>query len=431
MFGCYTAGCKKGNKVHRNKEYKPMKPRKTWIAWIIVPILLLTAGVGSAFALFQPHDRAVLAANNVETTPVALLPAGSLDTLESVFEQVYAQVNPSVVNIQVVEKIDTTARQNSFGFGNQTPQDQIPLTVEGSGFVWDTQGHIVTNNHVVSGASQIRVTFADGSTVEAKLVGGDPYSDLAVIQVDVPASQLTPVEITDSTQVKVGEIVIAIGNPYGFEGSMSQGIISGLGRSLPAELNNNTTQSGATYSIPDIIQTDASINPGNSGGVLVDENGKLVGVTFAIESSTNSNSGVGFAIPSAIVKKVVPSLIQSGSYKYSWLGISATYLTLDLAQAMGLGANQQGALVVTVTADGPASKAGLQASDQSTTINGVEYPIGGDVITAINGQTVKRFDDVISYLFNSTQPGQTITLTVLRQGHEQQVKLTLGERPAQ
>jgi serine protease Do len=206
-----------------------------------------------------------------------------------------------------------------------------------------------------------------------------------------------------------------------------------LERTLATNLDNTNSlaQSTPQYTIPDIIQTDASINPGNSGGVLVNTDGQLVGVTSAIESSTNSNSGVGFVIPSTIVQKVVPVLIKSGSYKYSWLGISGTSLSPDLAKAMGLNANQQGALVVTVTSGGPAEKAGLLASEQQTTIDGQQVPMGGDVITAVNGQTIKNFDEVISYLFNNTTPGQTITLTVLRQGHEQQVKLTLGERPTQ
>jgi 2-alkenal reductase len=408
-----------------------MKSLKLWITWILLPVFLLTAGFGSALLVVPAvdHIQAVLAADNQQPTPVSVLPAEGLATMESAFEQVYAKVNPSVVNIQVVENQTATNpnnRQNPFGFGNSGPQEAL-----GSGFVWDTQGHIVTNNHVVSGASRITVTFADGFTVDATLVGADPYSDLAVIQVDVPASRLIPVEVADSTQVKVGEIAIAIGNPFGLQGTMTQGIISGLERTLPSSSDNSGTQTGLAYSIPDIIQTDASINPGNSGGVLVDENGKLIGVTAAIESSSNANSGVGFVIPSAIVNKVVPSLVKSGTYKYSWLGISGTTLIPDMATAMGLDAGQQGALVVTVTTNGPAAEAGLLASEKQVTLNGQQVPVGGDVITAINGQTVTQFDDVISYLFNNTQPGQTITLTVLRQGIEQSVKLTLGERPTQ
>jgi S1-C subfamily serine protease len=283
----------------------------------------------------------------------------------------------------------------------------------------------------VAGATSISVTFADGTVADAKLVGADPNSDLAVVQVNVPASKLVPVQLADSTQVKVGQLAIAIGNPFGLQGTMTQGIISGLSRSLPTGLDNQTAQQGPSYSIPDIIQTDAAINPGNSGGVLLDDQGQLIGVTAAIASSAGSNSGVGFVIPSSIVGKVVPSLINTGTYKHPWLGISGTTLTPDLAQAMNLSQNQQGALVIDVTPAGPAAKAGLKGSSQTATINGQDTPIGGDIITAINGQPVKSFEDMVSYLFDSTQVGQTASLTILRNGHEQQLKVTLGVQPTQ
>jgi serine protease Do len=212
---------------------------------------------------------------------------------------------------------------------------------------------------------------------------------------------------------------------------MTQGIVSGLERTLPAGSDTSASPTGAGYSIPDIIQTDASINPGNSGGVLVDIDGKLLGVTAAIESSSNSSAGVGFVIPSAIVSKVAPALISSGKATHSWLGLSASTLTPDVATAMNLKANQKGALIVTVTPNSPTAKAGLQASGQTATVNGQQLPVGGDVITAINGQAVQHFDDVISYLFSNTNPGQTITLTILRGGQQQDVQLTLAERPAQ
>jgi 2-alkenal reductase len=275
------------------------------------------------------------------------------------------------------------------------------------------------------------VTFWDDTVATAKLVGADPNSDLAVIQVNVPTSKLTPVQLTDSTKVKVGQLAIAIGNPFGLQGTMTQGIISGLSRTLPVGLDNQSTQQGPTYSIPDIIQTDAAINPGNSGGVLVDDQGNLIGVTAAIASSAGSNSGVGFAIPSAIVEKVVPSLINTGTYQHPWLGISGTTLTSDLAQAMNLSQSQQGSLVIDVTPNGPADRAGLRGSGQSATINGHQTPIGGDIITAINGQPVKTSEEMASYLFDRTQVGQTASLTILRSGHEQQVKVTLGVLPAQ
>ena len=381
-------------------------------------------------------------------TPAPLLPANSspsdltnqagsqsslLNAFQGTLENIYTQVSPSVVNIQVVDQQQSAT--TPFNFPNLPPNHpSIPQNpglsqAEGSGFVWDNQGHIVTNNHVVSGATQIEVIFSDGSSVPATLIGTDINSDLAVIKVDVPAAQLHPVTLADSTQVKVGQIAIAIGNPFGLEGTMTSGIISGVGRSLPVGLDSGVT--GPTYSIPDVIQTDAPINPGNSGGVLVDTQGQVIGVTAAIESATQSNAGIGFVIPSAIVQKVVPALIQTGHYDHAWLGILGTTLTPDLAKAMNLPANQRGALVEEVTSGGPAEKAGLQGSNKPVTILGQPTNVGGDVITAIDGQPVKSMDDLIAYLTDNTEVGQKITLTILRSGNEKQIDVTLGTRPAQ
>jgi serine protease Do len=361
----------------------------------------------------------------------AVAPNSVLAALQSTLEQIYSQVNPSVVFIQVVQ---TTASGNfslpdipGLPFGN-TPQVPQIQQAEGSGFVWDTQGHIVTNNHVIDGASQISVTFYDGTTVSATVVGADADSDLAVLQVNAPANLLQPVQVADSTQVKVGQLSVAIGNPFGLEGTMTVGFVSALGRLLP--VSSTADAQGAHYSIPDVIQTDAPINPGNSGGVLVDEQGRLIGVTSAIESSVQSNAGVGFAIPSAIVQKVVPALIQTGHYDHTYLGISGTTLTSDLATAMNLPADQRGALVISVTPGGPADKAGLLGSDRQATVNGQPVTVGGDVITTINGQPIKSIDDVIAYLANSTEVGQQITLTILRNGNQTTVNVTLEARPS-
>jgi serine protease Do len=388
-----------------------------------------------------------VAAKNIQTKaqsdsqptpqPTTALQASDANSLlaayEGALENVYAQVNPSVVNIRVVQKQSaSTLDQSQFPFDFNAPQNSQPQTPQyseglGSGFVWDSAGHIVTNNHVVDGADKIEVTFADGTTLPATLVGADTYSDLAVIKVEGAADLLHPVQLADSKQVKVGEMAIAIGNPYGLEGTMTVGIISALGRTLPA---GNSTTSGAVYSIPDIIQTDAPINPGNSGGVLVDEQGRLIGVTAAIESTVNANSGIGFAIPSAIVSKVVPSLIQTGKYDHPYLGISGGTLTPDIVKAMNLPVGQRGVLVVTVAAEGPAAKAGLLPSQDTTTIDGQEVPIGGDVITAINGQTISKMDDLIAYLNDQTEVGQSVKLTVLRGGKETSLDVTLAARPA-
>ncbi len=305
----------------------------------------------------------------------------------------------------------------------------MPSGALGSGFVWDKDGHIVTNNHVVAGATKISVTFYDGTIVPATLVGTDPDSDLAVIKVNMPADQLTPITLGDSTQVKVGQLSVAIGNPYGNQNTMTVGFVSALARSLPTSRNDASSQTGS-YTIPDIIQTDTAINPGNSGGVLTDDQGKVIGVTAAIDSQSGSSAGIGFAIPSVIVQKVVPELISSGKYEHTWLGISGRTLIPDFATAMNLKSDQRGILVGDVTSGGPADKAGLKGSTQDFTLDGQTTQVGGDVITAIDGQPVKTFDDLVSYLARSTTVGQTIKLTILRNGQSQDVEVTLAARPA-
>lgn len=370
-----------------------------------------------------------------QAAPAPVVSSASGDLLaayQGTLENIYTNVSPSVVNIQVLEPVAASASPlsqipNNPFFNlpqNQQPQQQLQSAL-GSGFVWDTNGDIVTNNHVVNGASKIEVTFSDGTTVPAKLVGADPDSDLAVVKVDVAASMLHPVQMADSSAVKVGQLAIAIGDPFGLEGTMTTGIISALGRSLPAD--QNATQ---TYTIPDVIQTDAPINPGNSGGVLVDANGQVVGVTSAIESPVRASAGIGFAIPAAIVKNVVPSLIKTGTFVHPWVGISGISLVPDLATGMNLDAGQRGALVEDVTPNSPASKAGLHASTKQITLNGQNINVGGDVITAIDGQQVLTMDDLIAYLARNTTVGQKVTLTILRDGKQQTVDVTLAARPS-
>ncbi len=397
------------------------------ISLILVTMLTACSGLGTyspADLLSVPVSAAAPdpSIQDVGTTPITLA------AYQATFEQIYSNVSPSVVNIEVVESISSTSIPgHQFSFGGQNIQPQ--QTALGSGFVWDTQGHIVTNNHVVDGASKITVTFADGTVATAKLVGADPNADLAVIQVNVPQSELHPVSLTDSSQIKVGQIAVAIGNPYGLSGTMTVGIISGLGRSLPVGLDSPNFGSGPTYSIPDIIQTDASINPGNSGGVLVNDQGQLIGVTAAIQSSTGANAGIGFVIPSLIVQKVVPSLIKTGRYDHPWMGISGTSLTPELNQANNLSQDQQGVLVVDVTPNSPASKGGLAGSSSQASVDSQQLPVGGDVIIAVDGHAVKTFEDVTAYLFENTQAGQKVTLTVLRSGQQKDVSLTLGVLP--
>jgi serine protease Do len=360
------------------------------------------------------------------TTPT--LPVTKVTDLEAILESVYTQVNPSVVNISVIALQTGSSQIPNLPFFNQTPQYSQAL---GSGFVWDKAGDIVTNNHVIDGADNISVTFSDGTTVPGKVVGTDSDSDLAVVKVDMPADQLLPVSMADSTQVKVGQIAIAIGNPYGLQSTMTVGFVSALGRVLPSNSNQSSTTTGPSYSIPDVIQTDAAINPGNSGGVLLDSSGSVIGITQSIATTSGSSSGVGFAIPSAIIKQVIPDLISSGHYSHPYFGVTITSLTPDISAAMNLPANQRGALVMAVTAGGPAEKAGLKAGNKQVTITGQPVTVGGDVITAFNNQTVKSSDDIITFLARSGNIGENVSLTVLRDGNPIQITVTVGARPAQ
>ena len=414
------------------------------IAMLAMLILTACGSVGLPNISFAPAQQATnppAVSAPVQTTPAPaqpVVPSGPggdlLSAYQGTLENIYKTVSPSVVNIQVVEQVAASGLDSNsipgfpfFGLPqgqDQQPQQQFQSAL-GSGFVWDQQGHIVTNNHVVSGATKIEVTFSDGTTVPATLVGADPDSDLAVLKVDVSADRLQPVTLADSKSIQVGQLAIAIGNPFGLEGSMTTGIISALGRSLPAD-----ETSAQSYTIPDIIQTDAPINPGNSGGILVDAQGQVLGVTSAIESPVRANAGVGFAIPSAIVKNVVPALIQDGKYVHSWLGISGTSLTPDLAKAMNLDIAQRGALVEEVLPNSPAEKAGLRGSNQQTTIDGQNVNVGGDVITAIDNRQVLQMDDVIAYLAGDTKVGQKVTLNILRDGKQQNVDVTLAARPS-
>jgi S1-C subfamily serine protease len=416
-----------------------MKNKKLLITSIIVLMLFsVTACAGFSSLPFvknnvQPNVKTTVEENNAQAVPTATLapealrsqslPA-TLDEYQTTLESVYQQVNPSVVNIQVVKQV--SMQNNNLDPNNSSPMNSIPQSGEGSGFIWDTEGHIVTNNHVVESASDIQITFSDGTILPAKVVGTDSQSDLAVVKVDAPADLLKPVQLADSTKLKVGQVAIAIGNPFGLQGTMTVGIVSALGRSLSVDSGASLTGS---YTIPDIIQTDAPINPGNSGGVLVNDAGQVIGVTSAIESPVEANAGVGFAIPAAIVQRVVPSLIENGKYDHPYLGISGTSLTPTLAKAMNLSSDQRGALVSTVTSGGPADKAGLKGSDKSVQIEGSAIKVGGDVITAMDGETIKSMDDLIATLASNYQVGQKATLTVLRNGKEQSIDITLGARP--
>jgi S1-C subfamily serine protease len=309
----------------------------------------------------------------------------------------------------------------------------------GSGFVYDNEGRIVTNSHVVSGADKVEVTFVDGNTYSAKVIGGDPYTDLAVLQItdnNFSAKRVVPLTIGNSSNLQAGERVAAIGNPFGLYGSITEGIVSGLGRLLPiSETEPANPQQGIlgpvknspAFSIPNIIQTDAAINPGNSGGPLLNMKGEVIGINTAIFSNTGSYSGVGFAIPSDTMKKVVPSLIQRGIYEHPYLGVSGIDVTSDIAKVMKLN-ETKGFLVTDITSGGPADKAGIHGGDVLTDINGTEVELGGDVIIGIDNTTVRKIDDMLSYLETKRQVGDTAKLTIVRDGRPQEVNVTLSDR---
>jgi S1-C subfamily serine protease len=308
----------------------------------------------------------------------------------------------------------------------------------GSGFVYDKEGHIITNNHVIAGGSgDLDITFLDGTVYDARLVGSDPYADLAVLKVeeDVPKDKLVPLPLGNSSTLKIGQPVAAIGSPFGLSGSITEGIISGLGRSLPSSVPQDPTippqldvpslPAPPAFSIPDIIQTDAAINPGNSGGPLLNMRGEVVGINTAIFSNTGSYSGVGFAIPSNMIKKVVPSLITTGSYTHPYIGITGLDITPEIAEAMGL-QEARGFLVTDVTAEGPAAIAGVQGGDLLADINGREIELGGDVILEIDNKTVRTINDILTYLNTQKRVGDTVQLTVLRDGQLQEIPVTLA-----
>jgi 2-alkenal reductase len=327
---------------------------------------------------------------------------GPLDVSEDLISQqealvsLYQTVSPGVVSIAV---------QSELG------------GAQGSGFVYDSVGHVVTNYHVVEGATYIEVAFPSGFKAVGEVIGEDTDSDLAVIRIEAPTSELHPMVLGDSDTLHVGQYVVAIGNPFGLNSSMSLGIVSSLGRSLESL---NVSAEGAVFSAGDLIQTDAAINPGNSGGPLLNLSGEVVGVNRAIRTFSSAedgnalNSGVGFAISSNIISRVVPSLIAEGDYDYPFLGISSqSDLTLAQAQELGLD-RTDGSLVSSVSPNGPADEAGVEP---------------GDFIIAIDGVAIKNFDELIAYLFKHKSPGDTATLTVIRDGAEMDIDLVLGARP--
>lgn len=368
------------------------------------------------------------------------------DTIVAAFEQVISGVHtnviPSVVNIIVIDRMEAGSMppwlNRPFPFAPQpNPDDRSDENQDesaqpqedfffrngqGSGFVWDTRGHIVTNHHVVEDAHRILVIFADGTEAYAEVIGADPAADIAVLKIDYDEDALTPVTLGDSNAVQVGQLAIAIGNPFGQEFTTTIGIVSAVGR---------TIRSGSTpFSVPKIIQTDAPINPGNSGGPLLDRRGNVIGINAQIVTGTGSNAGVGFAIPINTAKQIVPALIDDGDFKYSWLGIRGANLRPEAAELMGADAATQGALIIDLAPDGPAEQAGLLGSEELERADDGNIQYGGDVIVAVNETPITGMDDLIIYLLENTMPGDTVTMSVIRNGGDTaSIRVTLAERP--
>ncbi len=289
----------------------------------------------------------------------------------------------------------------------------------GSGFVYDDKGHIITNDHVVENAEKITVTFLDGRSYKAKIIGKDLFTDLAVVKVNASSEVLSPLPIGDSSMLHVGEPIAAIGNPFGLSGSMSSGIISQVGRLLPSQDRG--------FQIPDIIQTDAAINPGNSGGPLLNMKGEVVGINTAIQSETGDFAGVGFAIPSKTVQKIIPVLIQNMTYHHPWVGISGRDIDPDLADILNL-KDARGFLVINVLDDSPAKKAGLHGFNETKEVDGIRYQIGGDIILGVDSKIVRKIDDILIHLQREKKVGDDMVLQILRDGKVTDIVIKLNER---
>lgn len=349
------------------------------------------------------------------TTPppvVTLEPNAAAAGLQEQIEAVYQATSKSVVNIVV-----TTLAYDFF-------MNAVPQEGTGSGFVYDTDGHIVTNYHVIEGVTDIRVIFSDGKMLPATVVGSDPTNDLAVLKVDPTAHALQPVVLGRSDTLRVGQFVVAIGNPFGLEQTLTFGVISSLGRVIESPEYNRF--------IGEAIQTDAAINPGNSGGPLLDLEGRVIGVNAQIVSPSRANAGIGFAIPANTVQRVVPELIANGRYPHPWLGVSVLDLSrwAETLRGAGVDVPDTGLMILEVVANSPAAKGGLRGGQRFITLGNMgRFPVGGDIITALNGTPVTSFSDFSIYLELHTRVGETLAVTVLRDGQEQVISVVLAERP--
>jgi S1-C subfamily serine protease len=380
-----------------------METRKRWW-WVGLLVIALMGWLS-----FGLVNRAESASATQPATPII-----TGDSLEAQVQAIYRRASPSVVNI--------TTRSVAYDFF----LNPIPREGSGSGFIYDTNGNIVTNYHVVENARELQVTFADSSTQSAKVIGTDPTNDLAVIQVSGINKNFPPLPLGDSEGLNVGQFVVAIGNPFGLERTLTFGVVSATGRVINSPDNRV---------VGEIIQTDAAVNPGNSGGPLLNMQGELIGVNTAILSPSGASAGIGFAIPSRTVKRVVPKLISEGRYPHPSLGVQLFDLTPQRAQALkqfGISMPvEQGVMIVEVDASSAAARAGLRGGNRIVRLGNVALPIGGDIIVGINDQPIRSTLDLFVYMETRTEVGQTVQIKIIREGQTQTVPVTLAAQGTQ
>ncbi len=392
--------------------------------WFLLP--LMTPAQPATTTPTTPTPSPVTVANEPTAEPIPTLAptvTAEFDAEDAILTRLFRERSPAVVAIDVR---GGTADRMPFLLPEQSPAPEgqdFGFAAQGSGFVIDGEGHIVTNNHVIEGATLIQVAFTDGLIIEAEVVGADQDSDIAVLKVAELPPNTQPLPLGNSSQVEIGQRAIAIGNPFGLQTSLTVGVVSARGRTLEARGN---------FSIADVIQTDAAINPGNSGGPLFNSRGEVIGINTAIRSQSGVFEGIGYAVPSNTVTKVTDALIEHGQYEHPYLGVAMFTQPLSRVVARELGLPvEQGVFISDVPSDGPAGQAGLRGSTPEVPVQGVRYPdpAKSDIILQINGEPVRTSTDLIDYLATETEVGQTITLTILRDGQQQDVQITVGARP--
>jgi S1-C subfamily serine protease len=396
---------------------KNQAQRALLLAFLLILMFVMPGCAVQGITALTSVGAAAAVQATATAVPATVSPVASeleaAQALEAQFIAVYDSVSPAVVNI--------TSRSYVYGWSRQP----IPQEGTGSGFVYDNNGHIITNYHVVEDAEELTVTLANGAAYEAQIVGVDPSNDLAVIRINAGNDLPAPLGLADSDQLRVGQFVLAIGNPFGLDQTLTTGIISALGRVIESPEDSGF--------IGEAIQTDAAINPGNSGGPLLDLQGRVIGVNSQIISTSGSSAGIGFAVSSNTVRRVVPQLISLGYFPHPWLGLDSVSLTSSTTAALRqAGADvpvDQGLLVINVTAGGPAAKAGIRGGSRTARLGRYRVPVDGDIITALDGEPVYDLEDLTLYVEGETSIGDTIELTIIRNGQELSIPVTLEEQP--